>query len=101
MPLTEHSLCKHFEFPETLHNPDSVQLIHELFLSLLKQEVLLVTLGASASVITDVSDADAPDRILKDVPHSISKASSIQEGEEEAKNVQLLNIILLLKVLRE
>jgi hypothetical protein len=44
--------------------------------------MFLVALGAP--VIADVSDADASDRILEDVPHSVSEASTIQEGEEEA-----------------
>ena len=61
--------------------------------------MLLVALGAP--VIADVSDADASDRILEDVPHSVSEASTIKEGEEEAKDVELLNILLLLKVLRK
>jgi hypothetical protein len=82
MSLAEHSLRKHFEFPEGLHNADSIQLVHKLFLGLLKQEVFLVALGPP--VIADVSDADASDRILEDVPHSVSEASTIQEGEEEA-----------------
>ena len=82
MSLAEHSLCKHFEFPEGLHDADSVQFVHKLFFGLLKQEVLLVALRAS--FIADVSDADASDRILKDVPHSVSEASTIQEREEEA-----------------
>jgi hypothetical protein len=99
MSLTEHRLSKHFELPEGLDNADSVQLIHKLFLGLLKQEVLLVALGAS--VIADISHADASDRILKDVPHSVSEASTIQEGEEEAKDVEFLNVLLLLKVLRK
>ena len=85
MSLTQHGLGEHFEFPKRLHYADSVELVHELFLGLLKQEVLLVALGPS--VIADISHADASDSILKDVPHSVSEASTILEGEEEAEDV--------------
>ena len=85
MLLREHGLCEHFEFPERFNNADCVELIHKLFLGLLKQEVLFVALGAA--VVADVPDADAPERILNYVPHSISETSTIKEGEEEAEDV--------------
>ena len=85
MSLTQHGLGEHFEFPERLHYPDCVELVHELFLGLLKQEVLLVAFRAS--VVADVPDADAPERILEDVPNSVSETSTVKEGEEEAEDV--------------
>jgi hypothetical protein len=59
--------------------------------------VLLVTFVSS--LVPDITNAQALDQVLKDVPEGITEARTIQEGEKQRIDVCWLDLGLKLKIL--
>ena len=62
--------------------------------------MLLVPEQASLIPLTDVPEAEAPKQVFEDVPEAVLEAGPIQEGEEEAADVGVPDLRLVLEVPR-
>ena len=97
MSLGKHGFSQHLEFPKGPYKADYVQFVVELFLSLLEQEVTLDRL--LSSTIRSTPDAEALKKVLEDISKRVVEPRAVNEGKEEALDVDLVNLGLVLEVL--
>ena len=93
MSLGEKGLEQHLELTLGLHNPNDIELLHELLFCLLEQEMPLV--GFSATIVIKGAQEEAPEEVLEDVRDAILKARSVKEGKEEIAHVGVIDSLFL------
>ena len=97
MALGQEGLGKHLELPKGPHNSHDVKLVHELARGLLKQEVALHI--RCLLVFGHAADAETLEQVAEHIREGVLEARAIDEGEEEALDVDLVNLLLLFEVL--